>query len=169
MTETVFTELKNVFFTERVKPGDELQIFRGQKIVFGSDPKKGLRIAPDARCVKLVEGIKPRQLSRAAVALEFGQTGNITVKSLTENNQIALQYAPPEGLWQTRTLAKNETVNAAELTETENLAGQWAIDITTDDGTLVRLYCCGGASGKTPTRLDRFDFRIDLNPKRDLN
>lgn len=169
MPETFLTELKNVLFTERIKPGYQLRIFRGQRIVFGSDPKRGLQIAPDARSVRLVEGIKPYQLSRAAVAIEFNQTRGIIAKSLTENNLVALQYAPPTGLWQTKTLAKEKAVNAAEFTKTDNLAGQLAIDITTDDGTLVRLYCCGGASSKTPTNLDCFDFRVDLNPARDFN
>lgn len=163
------TELKNALFTETVRPGNQLQIFRGQKIVFGSDPKKGLIIAPDTRSVRLVEGIKPRQLSRAAVAIEFGLTGSFTIKPLTENNRVGLQYQSTEKPWQTQTLVKNLTVNAAQFTGTKNLSGQFAIDIITDDGSLVRLYCCGGSNSDAPTPLNCFDFRVDLNPVRDLN
>lgn len=102
------------------------------------------------------------QLSRAAVAIEFGQTEGITIKPLTDNNKVNLQYQSKEKPWQTKTLVKNQTVNAAEFTGIDNLVGQLAIDITTEDNTLVRLYCCGGGGG-------RFDFRVDLNPVRDLN
>lgn len=170
MTETIFTELKNALSTERLKPGDQLQIFRGQKIVFGSNPKRGLHIAPDTRSVRLVKGIQPHQLSRAAVAIEFSPTGSISVESLTDNNEVCLQYQSKEAPWQTtKPLTKNQAIDAAKLTGTNNLSGQLAIDITTYDSTLVRLYCCGGSRGKTPSRLDCFDFRVDLNPIRDLN
>lgn len=162
MTETFLTELRNALSTEKVKPGDEFHISRGQKVIFGSNPKRSLRIAPDTRSIRLVKGIKPHQLSRAAIAIEFSQTEGIIIKSLTENNQVALQYQSKEKPWQIKPLRKNQVINAAEFTGPENLAGDLTIDITTDDNTLVRLYCCGGGG-------DRFDFRVDINPVQDLN
>ena len=164
----IFDRLRHTPTEEKISPGEDFELTIGKQIIFGSDPKKSGKWDSQHKSIKLIAGIRQRQLSRAAVKIGLTNEGDLELEGLTENNYIHVQHLGEESEGSGLKWLKTEIKGKVPEDQMKIFGHHFIIDIETADRTLVRLN--DGGKGGADGKLNSKTFRVAINPSRkDLN